>query len=434
MASDTITNEKNMMAGAPGRQVFATPEEAIQAARLKAAKAEQSRLMAPDRLLAAVDLGSATLAVQVFDPERPGEKIAVFAQNVLHDTGTDDRNLIRFIYENEDGLQLLRDRVGQQIGELIAEAVGDDRKPEAVYIAGNTLMEHIAAGIAPASAAGESFRPATLFDEGASFEIAGIPATFAPCASYNVGGDIIAGMQASGVMDMAGRYLYVDIGTRCEVALIEDGSVTCCGVNAWPAFEGAGVSCGMPVIEGAVSHVLFNGREWKLRAVGGAEPAGISGSGLIDLMAQLVRTRMVNDLGKLLPPSEQKPEHAQFFTEDSNGFGVLHLTDTVSFDSEDVRQVRQVTGAVAAGIEMLLQERGVSAGEIDQLLLAGSFGVHIDPSSACLCGMIPKELEMRTRSIGDAALSGACSAVTQPEAAEEILDIKGRCRCIGLTV
>lgn len=414
-------------------RVFASPEEAIQAARLRAAKAEQSRLTAPDRLLAAVDLGSTTVAVQVFDPERPGQKITASGWNVQRSFGADVISRIHYINENEDGLQLLGDRIRQQIAELIAEAVGDDRKPEAVYIAGNTVMEHIAAGISPTSIASAPFEPETLFDDDREFEIDGMPAKFAPCVAGYVGGDITVGMQSSGIIGMAGKYLYLDIGTNGEMALIDDGNVTCCAVASGPAFEGAGISCGMAGTEGAVSHVLFNGREWKLRTVGGAEPVGICGSGIIDLMAQLVRTRMVDGYGRLLPPSEQKPEYAKFFTEDENGNGVLHLTDNITFTAADVRQVQLAQAAVAAGIEVLLKETGTSVGEIHQLLLAGGFGVHIDPTSACLAGMIPKELEMRTRSIGNASLAGACSAVTDPEAEKAILTLKEKCRYIELS-
>ncbi|MCR4601492.1 MAG: ASKHA domain-containing protein [Clostridia bacterium] len=401
--------------------------EAVMAARLKAARAEQERLAAPDKLLAAVDLGSTTVAVQIFDPKRPGQKITASGRNVLAAHVSDIKEGTRGTGSEGDQTGEMREAIRAQIRDLITAAVGDDRKPEAVCIAGNTVMERIAAGGEPASPGSDG----SLSGDGSGWNMEGTAVSFAPRAAENIGGDVTAGIQASGVIGMEGRYLYLDIGTSTEAALIDGEEIVCCGTGT-PALEGLGLSCGMAATAGAVSHVLFNGREWKLRTVGGVEPAGLCCSGIIDLLAQLLRTGMADRSGRLLSVSEQKPEYASFFTDDEDGNGVLHLTEDIRFTTGDLNRVLEARDAAAEAVGALIGKTGVAVDEVDQLMLAGGFGVHIDPSSACLAGIIPGELEMKTRSIGDASLTGACSAVTDPEAAGEIRTLAERCSCIEL--
>lgn len=372
---------------------------------------------APDVRVAAVDLGTTTIAVRIFDPERPGEDRVLTDWNRQRTYGADVISRIQYIMENEGGLDKLSSLIGKQIIKLAEE--GGSGRPEKIFIAGNTVMEHIAAGLSPVSIASAPFTPETLFMDDGAYDISGIPAYFAPCAAGYVGGDIMAGLYASGICDRPGNYLYLDIGTNGEMAVVKDGSITCCAVASGPAFEGAGISCGMASTPGAVNHVKWADGSLSLAVIGDGAPEGICGSGLLDLAAVLADCRVVDGYGRLLPPDElDEAEGAEFWqghvTEDENGNGLLHLADSLSFTAADVRQLQLAKAAVAAGIEILLEKNGLGPDDIDQAVLAGGFGTHLDPESAIGIGMLPAELSGKIKSVGNLSLAGISGAAGDP--------------------
>ena len=181
---------------------------------------------------------------------------------------------------------------------------------------------------------------------------------------------------------------------------------TCCAVAAGPAFEGAGIACGMLGVDGAVSRVRYSGA-FKMNVIGGGEAAGLCGSGLIDLTALLLRLGVIDEGGRLLPPEDAPEAFRRYLTRDENGCGVFHLTDRVYLTAADVRALQLAKAAVAAGVQILLAQQGLTLSALDGLYLSGGFGMYLDPASAAAIGMLPRLPAAKLHSVGNAALSGA---------------------------
>lgn len=419
-------------------------------------------------LLAAVDLGTTTVAVRILDPDQPDKLLIKTAWNNQGAYGSDVISRIQYTEEHANGLLHLQKRITLEIKEMIRDLLPGRPAPDGIFIAGNSVMEHIAAGISPSGIARAPFTPQTRFDRPGEFKLDGIPVWYSPCVSGYVGGDITAGLYATGITDRKGKYLYLDIGTNGEMALSTDGIITCCAVASGPAFEGAGVSCGMAAEAGAISHIRWDreNRIWDMEIISTEKtgdpkqkirddlhpeaeqitPAGICGSGLLDLLAELLRLGIVDQGGRLLPPDEIEDADTRSWLieestdsggihlkEDENGNGLLLLTEDIYFTAGDVRQLQMAKAAVAAGIDVLLGKFHLSTSQIDSVILAGGFGTYLNVRSAAAIGLIPDELTDQTEAVGNASLSGITLAASNPDARTGILQIQQACRYIELS-
>jgi uncharacterized 2Fe-2S/4Fe-4S cluster protein (DUF4445 family) len=298
-------------------------------------------------------------------------------------------------------------------------------------------MEHLFMGLDPASIAQAPYTPTTLFDDGRPVTIPELPGTevyLLPCVSGYVGGDITAGLLASGLYETPGLSLFLDVGTNGEMALGGKDGFLCCSVASGPAFEGAEISCGMASAPGAVRHVALEGDAFRLDVVGDVPPRGLCGSGLIDLLAALLRRGAVDETGRLLPPEEAEEEFS-FLGEDENENGICYLTGdhTVYFTAGDVRKLQLAKAAVAAGIGRLLHEAGIAPERVERLYIAGGFGGGLDPGSAAAIGMIPAQLGDKVVTLGNSALEGAARLAAQPEQWQTLLEIQKNCRYLELS-
>ena len=199
-----------------------------------------------------------------------------------------------------------------------------------------------------------------------------------------------------GCLKRKGKYLFLDVGTNGEMALGGKDGFVCCAVASGPAFEGAGIACGMAGVDGAVSHVRFESGALRFDVIGGGEAKGLCGSGLVDLAALLCREGIITASGLLLPPEEAPENWAAYLREDEDGNGIFFLTPSVYLTARDVRQLQLAKAAVAAGIRVLLKKSGTKMEEIGGLYLAGGFGSFLDPKSAADIGMLPRELADKT--------------------------------------
>jgi uncharacterized 2Fe-2S/4Fe-4S cluster protein (DUF4445 family) len=302
--------------------------------------------------------------------------------------------------------------------EVCDEAGVDPLRVYEVALAGNATMTQLALGIdpeplgvAPFVMATRSLPPVLAADLGVPVH-PGAPAYTFPALGAYVGGDIVAGMLASG-MDRDKRLrLFVDVGTNCEIVL---GSVDDTGrrllataAPAGPAFEGAAIRCGMRAAEGAVEVVKIDQED--LQVIGDVEPRGLCGSGLVDAVAELVAIGLLDASGRLLAvdaAQEKFPGLAGRLRE-VNGERVfmLHEPD-VYLSQRDVRELQFAKAAIATGWRLLVEELGVSEEDIQQVLLAGSFGSYLSPANAVRIGLVPDISVLRIVSAGNVAGEGA---------------------------
>lgn len=376
------------------------------------------------RLGAALDLGTTTLALRLYDLDTGacvGQRTAWNAQAAY---GADVITRAQYCMEHPEGTEDLQSVIQNQLDELLHSLGTSLSALDALFIAGNTIMQHLFAGLDPSSIAVAPFTPQTLFNDSERF---------APCVAGYVGGDITAGLLASGLVEKEGKYLFLDVGTNGEMALGGSRGFVCCAVASGPAFEGAGIACGMAGIDGAVSHVYLTDNALCFDVIGGGEAKGLCGSGLVELAALLCREGVITASGLLLPPKEAPEKWAAYLKEDGDGNGVFFLTPLVYLTARDVRQLQLAKAAVAAGIRVLLKKSGTGMDEIGGLYLAGGFGSFLNAHSAADIGMLPRELADKTTVLGNASLEGAGMALLDKRARARLLDIQRACRYIELS-
>ena len=356
---------------------------------------------------AAVDLGTTTVVARLYDLASGAELATESGWNAQAPYGADVISRIQYTLEQPGGLQELSQRSREQVWALIERA----------------LARCIAA--AP-------FQPETLFDASEAGSLHGVPVRFAPCVAGYVGGDITAGLLAAGLAELPGEHLFLDIGTNGEMALGGRGGFTCCAVASGPAFEGAGISCGMPGVDGAVSRVQYD-RGFVYDVIGGGTPKGLCGSGLLDLTAVLLRLGAIAPGGRLLPPEQVPAALRRHLTHDADGNGCFHLTPEVSLTAADVRNLQLAKAAVAAGIRVLLQQRGLTPEQLDGVYLAGGFGSYLDPESAAAIGMLPRACAGKLHTLGNTALTGAATLTLDGAQWQRIRAISRACSYLELS-
>ena len=385
---------------------------------------------------AAVDLGTTTVVVRLYDLASGAELATESGWNAQAPYGADVISRIQYTLEQPDGLQELSQRSREQVWSLIGRALARcGREADTlreITLAGNTVMQHLFAGYSVRGIAAAPFQPETLFDAPETAPLHGVPVRAAPCVAGYVGSDITAGLLAAGLADMPGTNLFLDIGTNGEMALGGRDGFTCCAVASGPAFEGAGISCGMPGVDGAVSRVRYD-RGFVYDVIGGGAPKGLCGSGLLDLTAVLLRLGAIAPGGRLLPPEEAPESLRRYLTRDDDGNGRFHLTPEVSLTAADVRNLQLAKAAVAAGIRVLLQQRGITPEQVDGVYLAGGFGSYLDPESAVAIGMLPRACAGKLRTLGNTALAGAAALTLDGAQWQRIRAISRACSYLELS-
>ncbi len=309
------------------------------------------------------------------------------------------------------------DTLAQLTEEVCAEAGVDPRTVYEISLAGNATMTQLALGIepeplgvAPFVMAARSLPRVLASDLGVPVH-PGAPAYTFPALGAYVGGDIVAGMLASG-MDRDKRLrLFVDVGTNCEIVLGDGHRLLATAAPAGPAFEGAAIRCGMRAADGAIEVVKISQDDVTCQVIGDAKPVGLCGSGLVDAVAELVAIGLLDTSGRLMAADlarEKFPGLADRLREvNGERVFVLHEEPLVYLSQRDVRELQFAKAAIATGWRLLLAELSVSEEDIQQVLLAGSFGSYLSPANAVRIGLVPKIATLRIVSAGNVAGEGA---------------------------
>lgn len=352
----------------------------------------------------AADIGTTTVVVRLYELSS-GTVLAERAEeNRQRRFGADV--ISRISACSEVGLETVQEAVCSQLEQMAAQCMseaGVSNITESV-ITGNSTMLHLFEGLDPASLAVSPFRVQSDFGRTSTRTLAGAPVYLPRCTGAYVGADITCAILASGMTQGDATALLADIGTNGEMALLHGGELICCSTAAGPAFEGAGLSCGMPAADGAVRTVSCDeDGSVTFEVIGGGEPTGICGSGVLDALSIMLR------LGEL--------EDSGFLEED------FMLTDRVGITAKDVRQIQLAKAAVCAGILTLSEECDVELDDIRTLYIAGGFGSSMDPQSAGAIGLIPPSLAGRVQFLGNAALAGAAMLLLQPELRQQAFDL-----------
>jgi uncharacterized 2Fe-2S/4Fe-4S cluster protein (DUF4445 family) len=219
----------------------------------------------------------------------------------------------------------------------------------------------------------------------------------APVISGHVGADAAACMLAVDLGRETRRVAIMDIGTNTELIVGNRDRILAASCPAGPAFEGGAIGCGMPALDGAVEDVTADGHGgFRLGVIGGMAPEGVCGSGLVDLLSELLRTGRMNELGR--------------FTDDANRIA-LDRERGIFFYERDINELAQAKGANVAGLRVVFSNYGLEFDDIDVFYLAGGFGRHLKVEASRRIGLIPNLSDAKIVQIGNAAIEGASIAL-----------------------
>ena len=212
----------------------------------------------------------------------------------------------------------------------------------------------------------------------------------------------------------AGPCLMVDLGTNGEIAVGSGAGYKVASTACGPALEGGNIACGMRGMEGAIERVSLRDGRLTYRVIGGTEPLGLCGSAIIDAVAELRRAGIIDESGRLLPRDEFLAQHpdsplAEYLGEAGEYNTAFYFTRgdrPVYLSQHDVRQIQLAKSSIFSGCMTLLEEAGLSPGQLDALYLAGAFGNYIDIDRALEIGLLPPVPRDRIFSIGNGAGQG----------------------------
>lgn len=376
----------------------------------------------------AFDLGTTTVVATLLDLSTGTPSAVHSILNKQQPFGGDVITRISATMMDLEALGRLRvlahDTLSELTDEVCKQAEIDPADVYEIALAGNATMTHLALGIDPEPLGVAPFIMSTrIFPETLASDVGvhvhpGARAVLFPSLGAYVGGDIVAGMLASG-MDRDRRLrLFIDVGTNCEIVLGDGDRILATAAPAGPAFEGAAIRCGMRAADGAIEAITITEDDVVLQVIGDTEPVGLCGSGLVDAVAALSRCGLLDPSGRFVTAEAAAgiaPAHASRLTEiRGERIFVLHwrsepgdVDESVYLSQRDVRELQFAKAAIATGWRLLVEEMGVEISDISQVLLAGSFGSYLSPASAVRIGLVPKIPLLRIVSAGNVAGEGA---------------------------
>jgi uncharacterized 2Fe-2S/4Fe-4S cluster protein (DUF4445 family) len=407
----------------------------------------------PAGLALAVDLGTTTVCVSLVSRQDGARLADATAPNAQRAFGGDVVSRIEYGSRGPAELARLRDAAA----DSIRAAAGDACRDAGVLpgeiaggaIACNPTMAHLLLGANPAPLGRAPFRlvvPGTVILPAGRIGFPGAPdalVTLLPAASATLGGDAIGGAVAQR-FDRGGdaARLLVDVGTNTEMILCPGGRRAPLAASAASggAFEGASISCGMRAGPGAVSSAWWSGEALAVAVEGGGEPQGVSGTGLLDLVALLRRFGLVDPSGRMLPrealygkvPPELLGRLLPAGEEGGRFLVARAKRGAVTLSAADIRQFQLAKGAVRAALDLLLEAGGLAAGDVAEAAIAGAFGAGIDEGSAVAVGLFPDAFRGRLTRAGNASLAAAVESVRNARFVRRVDAFAGQLRTLSL--
>ncbi|MBO6159340.1 MAG: DUF4445 domain-containing protein [Firmicutes bacterium] len=369
---------------------------------------------------AAVDIGTTTLAVQVIDPEG----VVVHSVTELSDQEIMGADVISRIQAAGEGKrELLTNAVRSQISRMF-----NGYELQEVVISGNTTMLHLFLGVDPSSLGTYPYTPVFTELKTVTGEEVGLDADtvyILPTVSAFIGADVVCDVLAQD-LDKESGIMLIDLGTNGEIVLSLNGRIYAASTAAGPCLEGAEIECGMAGVKGAISHVrlapqavgylrpFVSDSPLQMKIIDADTPEGICGSGLIDVMALLLETGLIDSNGRFvetMPDGPAKRIWPLLRTED--GQKRFYLSDDVYFSEKDIHKFQLAKAAIRSGIDAVLAYAGISIADVDEVLLAGGLGYFLRTEAAIRCGLIPSKPSEALEAVGNTSLEGSLKCMEE---------------------
>lgn len=390
----------------------------------------------------AVDLGSTKIAGYLVDLNSGLILAAKGATNPQISYGEDVVSRITLAMkspaEGKRLQELAVEAINQLAIELCREAGAEREQIVDSVIAGNTAMHHLLLGLPTRQLAYAPYVPAVqqaldIKARDIGLQIAsGAYVHLMPNIAGFVGSDHVAMLLATEAEWTKGLVLALDIGTNTEVSLIDNGEITTASCASGPAFEGGHIRHGMRAASGAIERLRVVDGEIQYQTIGEGLPVGICGSGILDAIAQLYLTGILDNSGRMVGNHPRmrtykgKREFVLVSDEELDGNSAIIITQ------QDIRELQLAKGAIRTGIQMLLESRGRSDEEINRVIIAGAFGSYIDVESAVISGMLPSLPLARFKQIGNAAGMGTKLALLSARKRDKAKEIASRVHYLEL--
>jgi uncharacterized 2Fe-2S/4Fe-4S cluster protein (DUF4445 family) len=366
----------------------------------------------------AVDIGTTTIVTYLMDLET-GQQIATASKlNPQIAFGEDIVSRLTAASKNESNRSTLQDMLINAIDELAEHLLNQleiaKDKLAKFSVVGNTAMHHFFLGLDTATLNLAPYTPMTVESKVVQADELGFNDYSAeiycgPLIAGFVGSDITALLVSQNLHNADDVVLGIDVGTNGEIVLSDRGKIYACSTAAGSAFEGATISYGMRGQDGAIEHVTISGLDDKpeITVIGHTEPRGLCGSGIVDIVSELLKVGLVTPAGRL--------EHSIRTFEDSSkghSYTVIEKNEynsntRILFTQKDIRQVQLAKSAILSGSKILLSEAGLTEKSIDRILLAGAFGNYINPEAALSIGLLPRVDLDKLVQVGNTAGLGA---------------------------
>ncbi len=367
-----------------------------------------------------LDIGTTTLWGQLIDLNTKKSLAEASEYNPQVTFGDDVITRIVFS-QKKDGLEKLQQVVIKSLNKIINELVSssDIEREHISHItaAGNTVMTHLLLGLDPKFIRETPYTPVANFFPPIRAIRIGLELsdyvylyTFPSVASY-VGGDIVSGVLSSGIYKDSRLTLYIDIGTNGEIVVGNSEWLMTASCSAGPAFEGGGLKYGMRATTGAIErfHIDRKTLEPMIRTIGNVIPKGICGSGAIIILAEFLRTGVIDQSGKFncsctthrIRPCSEGHEYVLAYKEDTKAEEDIVITEA------DIDNLIRAKAAMFAGYQCLLNKVGLTFQDLERVIIAGAFGNFIDLKEAIVIGLLPEIPTDRYHFIGNGSLLGA---------------------------
>lgn len=342
-----------------------------------------------ENMCCVLDIGTTTLALALVSLDTGKVIRSVTRTNPQRFFGADVMSRIEYCTKNgvADMQKAVIDTVNYMLEELSVEKVGR------MYVAGNTTMLHLFLGIDVSSLGIAPYKPVFLesrTEKGANLYINKVDEIVSlPSIATFTGADIVAGLNYVGLPEDGKYNLLIDLGTNAEIVLFNKDEITCTSAAAGPCFEGAGISCGMSAVSGAVCAYSDNGAE----TVGSASPKGICGTGLVDVIATLLEKSVIDETGYM----EQE---------------CFEIAEGVTLSQSDIRQYQLAKSAVYSAVVTLMQMQSVTADDIGKVYISGGFSAKLNIKNAVRSGLLPECLSGKCVAISNSSLLGTVKLAT----------------------
>lgn len=341
-----------------------------------------------DNVVLCLDIGTSTLALAMVSKADGKAFKVVTKTNAQRVFGADV--ISRIDYCKKNSVAPLKDALINQINNMLEEI--DASKPCPLFVSGNTCMLHFFFGKDASSLGAYPYTPVFLESQTVSGEALGLKSVTKvlslPCISAFVGADLTAGLSFIEKPKDNKYNILVDLGTNAEILLFSKDKLLCTSAAAGPCFEGGNISCGMSASDGAIYSfsIVENGNK-KYKTIGNSSPVGICGTGLFDIVAELLKENIIDETGYM---SEED----------------FKITENVSFSQKDVRQFQLAKSAVRSALTTLMKLENISFDDIEALYISGGFSQELNINNAIFTGLLPKEAEEKIKTLNNTSLSG----------------------------